>query len=79
MHAATVAHHLGGGGGSWGGAVRPHPTTAKAVWNTAVTNTTTAALDNLVLHLRQKLGAGGARSIVTIRNRGYAFTTFPEE
>ncbi len=37
------------------------------------------ALDNLVLHLRQKLGAGGARSIVTIRNRGYAFTTFPEE
>jgi DNA-binding response OmpR family regulator len=35
------------------------------------------ALDNLVLHLRQKLGPGGERTIVTIRNRGYAFTAFP--
>lgn len=52
-HAATVAHHLGGGGGSWGGAVRPPTTTAKAVWNTAVTNTTTVALDNLLALLRK--------------------------
>ena len=36
------------------------------------------AIDNLVLHLRQKLGPGGERSIVTIRNQGYAFTAFPE-
>ena len=36
------------------------------------------AIDNLVLHLRQKLGQGGERSIVTIRNQGYAFTAFPE-
>lgn len=36
------------------------------------------AIDNLVLHLRQKLGSGGERSIVTIRNQGYAFTAFPE-
>lgn len=35
------------------------------------------AIDNLVLHLRQKLGAGGERTIVTIRNQGYAFTAFP--
>jgi DNA-binding response OmpR family regulator len=35
------------------------------------------AIDNLVLHLRQKLGPGGDRSIVTIRNQGYAFTAFP--
>lgn len=35
------------------------------------------ALDNLVLHLRQKLGPGGERTIATIRNRGYAFTIFP--
>ena len=36
------------------------------------------AIDNLILHLRQKLGGGGDRSIATIRNRGYAFTGFPE-
>ena len=36
------------------------------------------AIDNLVLHLRQKLGPGGERSIVTIRNQGYAFTAFPD-
>ena len=35
------------------------------------------AIDNLILHLRQKLGPGGDRSIVTIRNQGYAFTAFP--
>ncbi len=35
------------------------------------------AIDNLVLHLRQKLGPGGERSIATIRNQGYAFTAFP--
>ena len=35
------------------------------------------AIDNLVLHLRQKLGPGGERTIVTIRNQGYAFTAFP--
>ena len=36
------------------------------------------AVDNLVLHLRQKLGPGGERSIATIRNQGYAFTAFPD-
>ena len=36
------------------------------------------AIDNLVLHLRQKLGPGGDRSIATIRNQGYAFTAFPD-
>lgn len=36
------------------------------------------AIDNLVLHLRQKFGPGGSRSIVTVRNQGYAFTGFPE-
>jgi two-component system OmpR family response regulator len=35
------------------------------------------ALDNLVLHLRQKLGPGGEHSIATVRNAGYAFTGFP--
>lgn len=37
------------------------------------------AIDNLVLHLRQKLGPAGGRIIATIRSRGYAFTAFPEE
>jgi two-component system, OmpR family, response regulator len=36
------------------------------------------AIDNLVLHLRQKLGPGGDQSIVTIRNQGYAFSAFPD-
>lgn len=35
------------------------------------------AIDNLVLNLRRKIGTGGNRCIVTIRNQGYAFTTFP--
>lgn len=36
------------------------------------------ALDNLVLHLRKKLGPGGERAIGTLRNQGYCFTGFPE-
>lgn len=36
------------------------------------------ALDNLVLHLRQKLGPGGERTIATVRNQGYVFTAFPK-
>lgn len=36
------------------------------------------AVDTLVLRLRQKLGSGGERTIVTIRNQGYAFTAFPD-
>jgi hypothetical protein len=56
--APTVAHHMGGGGGggaTWGGSkpTAPTATGAKAVWNTAVTNTTTQALRNLLSLLRQ--------------------------
>ncbi|MBP0464220.1 response regulator transcription factor [Roseomonas sp. PWR1] len=36
------------------------------------------ALDNLVLHVRQKLGPGCERTIATVRNRGYVFTAFPK-
>ena len=36
------------------------------------------AIDNLVLHLRQKLGPGGERAIATVRNLGYVFTYFPK-
>lgn len=36
------------------------------------------ALDNLVLHLRRKLGPGAGRAIATARNQGYRFTGFPE-
>ena len=35
------------------------------------------ALDNLVMHLRRKLGAGGERAITAIRSQGYVFTGFP--
>lgn len=35
------------------------------------------ALDNLVLHVRQKLGPGCERTIATVRSRGYIFTSFP--
>ena len=35
------------------------------------------ALDNLVLHLRRKLGTGGERAITAIRSQGYVFTGFP--
>ena len=36
------------------------------------------ALDNLVLHVRQKLGPGCERTIATVRSRGYVFTAFPK-
>ena len=36
------------------------------------------AIDNLVLHLRRKLGRGGGQAIGTVRNLGYIFTSFPE-
>lgn len=53
--AATVAHHLGGSGGGLlpGGTKPPTATSPKAVWNTAVTNTTTQALEALLAMLRQ--------------------------
>ncbi|NGM23798.1 response regulator transcription factor [Roseomonas stagni] len=35
------------------------------------------ALDNLVMHLRRKLGPGGDRAITAIRSQGYVFTGFP--
>ncbi|WP_439549758.1 response regulator transcription factor [Falsiroseomonas sp.] len=35
------------------------------------------ALDNLVMHLRRKLGPGGERAITAIRSQGYVFTGFP--
>ena len=34
------------------------------------------SLDNLVVRLRRKLGAGGDKTIATIRGQGYAFTGF---
>ncbi|KAI7839474.1 hypothetical protein COHA_006741 [Chlorella ohadii] len=54
----TVAHHLGGSGAGslWGGSKPTTGPTAngpKAVWNTAVTATTTQALENLLALLRQ--------------------------
>ena len=53
-----MAHHLGGSGAGslWGGSKPTTGPTAngpKAVWNTAVTATTTQALENLLALLRQ--------------------------